>query len=129
MYIILGYPNIIIFRIMFEKFKALGHRDRLTIYRALREGMLCVCEIEQLLDLSQSAVSQHLSKLRNAGLVESVRHGQWTFYRLEEGPFHEALDDLLSPATDALVDDLDDIRTSDLCDLRDENGQLRENIQ
>ncbi len=114
---------------MFEKFKAIGNPSRLKIYRALLEGMLCVCEIEQLLDLSQSAVSQHLSKLRNAGLVESVRHGQWTFYRVVEGPFPDTMNDLLSPTPDELRNELERIRNSDLCEIRDRNGKLQEKLQ
>jgi ArsR family transcriptional regulator len=113
---------------MFEKFRALGNRSRLKIYRALRAGPLCVCEIQQLLDLSQSAVSQHLSKLRSADLVGSVRHGQWTFYRPVEDDFFEAMDAVLSPVPDVLMDELENIRNSDLCDLRDENGNLQEEI-
>jgi ArsR family transcriptional regulator len=47
-----------------------------------REGELCVCELVHALDLSQPKVSRHLAVLREGGLVEDRRAGQWVHYRL-----------------------------------------------
>lgn len=65
-------------------FKILGDETRLRIFALLTKAELCVCEIEDLLGLSQSLVSNHLAVLRRAGLVESRRDEQdarWIFYR------------------------------------------------
>jgi DNA-binding transcriptional ArsR family regulator len=54
-----------------ELLRALAHPVRLRIVDLLEEGELCVKRLEQLLGVSQSSVSQHLSRLRYAGLIES----------------------------------------------------------
>jgi len=56
-----------------------------TRYEALRiiteaEDDLCVCEIEPALGVSQGAVSQALSRLFSAGLVERRKEGRWRYY-------------------------------------------------
>lgn len=112
---------------MREKFKALGHEVRLTIYRVLREEKLCVCELTELLDRSQSAVSQHLSTLRDAGLIESERIDQWHFYTLSDGAFHKEVEGLFEDPSEELNRRLNQIvRQKDLCNLRDEDGCLPE---
>jgi ArsR family transcriptional regulator len=64
--------------------KALAHESRLRILTLLVARQLCVCHLEAALDLPQVRVSQHLSILRVAGLVESRRQGLWVHYRLAE---------------------------------------------
>jgi ArsR family transcriptional regulator len=64
--------------------RALGDETRLRIFTLLTKAELCVCEIEDILDLSQSLVSNHLAVLRRVGLVESRRDAEdarWVFYR------------------------------------------------
>lgn len=62
---------------MFEAtFKALGEPTRLKILRLLAEQELCVCELEEILDMSQPRVSQHLKVLKQAGLVKERREAQ-----------------------------------------------------
>lgn len=111
---------------MDEQFKALGHEVRLTIYRALREEPLCVCELNELLDMSQSAVSQHISQLKQAGLIEPDRIGQWTFYHPTDGPFPEAIGPLFDKTPDELLRQIESIKQDNLCDIRDSNGNLQE---
>jgi ArsR family transcriptional regulator len=43
-------------------------------------GAICVCEINDLFDLSQSTVSHHLKVLRDAGIVDYEKRGVWGFY-------------------------------------------------
>jgi DNA-binding transcriptional ArsR family regulator len=62
--------------------KAAGDGTRLRILKMLEPGSLCVCQIVEALNLSQSTVSKHLSILEAAGLVECERRGRWTHYRL-----------------------------------------------
>lgn len=58
------------------------HPERLAILEMLRNGERCVCEIEDALGHRQAYVSQQLTVLRNAGLVESRRDGWRVYYRL-----------------------------------------------
>ncbi len=74
-------------------FKALGHETRLRIMTLLAARPLCVCQLEAALELSQVAVSRHLTVLRAAGLVESKRDGLWVHYRL--APAKTPLQDFL----------------------------------
>lgn len=62
---------------MFETaFKALGEPTRLKILRMLAEQDLCVCDLEEVLQISQPRVSQHLKVLKQAGLVQEHREAQ-----------------------------------------------------
>ena len=49
---------------------------------ALRDGELCACELQVVLDAPQSTVASHLRELKGAGLVETRRQGKWTYYRI-----------------------------------------------
>jgi DNA-binding transcriptional ArsR family regulator len=66
---------------MAEILKPLGHPIRLQIIEILgEEGEACVCHLEHLLGLRQAYVSQQLSKLREAGVVETRRDGLNIYY-------------------------------------------------
>jgi DNA-binding transcriptional ArsR family regulator len=65
-----------------DMLRALAHPVRLKIVELLQDGELCVKGLEALLGVSQSSVSQHLSRLRYAGLIESERRGHLVCYRL-----------------------------------------------
>lgn len=65
-------------------FKALSHEHRLRVLEALRDGELCACELEAILDAPQSTVASHLRKLRDAGLVRTRKQGKWTYYRIAD---------------------------------------------
>ena len=62
--------------------KSLAHPSRLLVLCALVEREHTAGELEQLVGLSQSAVSQHLAKLRNEGIVTTRREAQKIFYAL-----------------------------------------------
>jgi len=78
--------------------KALGDETRLRMVALLSHGELCVCHLEQALELSQSNTSRQLMVLRAAGLVEPRRDGNWVFYRLAP-----QLDELCKSQVRALV--------------------------
>lgn len=67
--------------------KALGNTKRLVIMCALCRGERCVGQLETISGLSQSALSQHLAKLRQDGLVQTRRDAQTIYYSTE----HEAV--------------------------------------
>lgn len=62
--------------------KLLGDKTRLTIMKILDEGSCCVSELVEILQISQPAISQHLRKLKDIGLVEEERKGQWISYSI-----------------------------------------------
>jgi ArsR family transcriptional regulator len=62
--------------------KALADGNRLRIMNLLMRGELCVCELEEILGLSQTNVSRHLNKLTQAGLLDSRKEAQWVFYSI-----------------------------------------------
>ena len=59
---------------------ALSDMTRLKIYLLLLEDELCVCELENILDIEQSRISHGLRVLREADLVDSQREGKWIIY-------------------------------------------------
>ncbi len=66
-------------------FKQLSDETRLRcLMLMLTEGELCVCELIHALGLSQPKVSRHLAHLRQAGIVQDRREGQWIYYRLHD---------------------------------------------
>ncbi|XID90655.1 ArsR/SmtB family transcription factor [Paenibacillaceae bacterium WGS1546] len=67
---------------MAELLKLLGDRTRLAILGLLQERDLCVSDIVELLETSQPNASQHLRKLRSAGLIREDKRGQWVYYTL-----------------------------------------------
>jgi ArsR family transcriptional regulator len=70
---------------MLRVFKSLSDRTRLRIIGLLLEGDLCVCELTFILGMAQSRVSHQLRILRDAGLVDDTRDGQWIIYRVPPG--------------------------------------------
>jgi len=66
-------------------FKALSDDTRLRVVKLLQERELCVCELMQVLDMSQPRISRHMSVLKNAGLLEDRREGKWVHYSLRNG--------------------------------------------
>ena len=67
-----------------ELFKVFGDSTRIRILYALFESELCVGDIAQLLNLSQSAVSHQLKLLKDAKLVKFRREGKIIFYALDD---------------------------------------------
>lgn len=65
---------------------ALGNESRLMILCLLAEGEQSVGDINAIVPLSQSALSQQLARLRAQGLVETRRESQTIYYTLADGP-------------------------------------------
>jgi DNA-binding transcriptional ArsR family regulator len=72
--------------------KTLGHPARLRILALLREGEMCVCQINAVVGLAASTVSEHLTELRRAGLLSERKEGRWVYYELKP---KAGLEDLL----------------------------------
>ena len=67
-------------------FKALSDKNRIRIIKMLQKKPLCVCEIRAVLKLAVSTVSQHLSILREAGLIKDWKEGKWINYKINPEP-------------------------------------------
>ena len=66
--------------------KALSEENRLRIVLMLKERKLCVCEINDMLDIALSTISAHLKQLREAGIIEDEKDGRWINYTLTSAP-------------------------------------------
>ena len=67
-----------------ELFKVFGDTTRIRILYALFESQLCVCDIAQVLGMTQSAISHQLNILKRSKLVKSRREGKSVFYSLAD---------------------------------------------
>ena len=67
-----------------QTFKALAEPTRLKIIYILSKSPLCVCDIANLLDMTQSAISHHLRLLRNLRLVKFKKEGKMVIYSLDD---------------------------------------------
>lgn len=66
-----------------DLFKALADETRLLTVLLLREHQeLCVCDLIEVLQLSQPKISRHLALLREVQVLQSRREGVWIYYRL-----------------------------------------------
>ncbi len=62
-------------------FSLLGNNIRLKIiYLILKKDKMCVCDFSDVLEMKQSPISQHLRKLKDAGVLENKRDGLTIFY-------------------------------------------------
>lgn len=87
-----------------DVFKLLGDRTRLQLVALVKERELCVCELAELLATSQPNISQHIRKLKDAGVIQESRKGKWVYYSLAKAHSEElqALLPLLPSQTEKL---------------------------
>lgn len=74
--------------------KAMANEQRLLILCLLVENELSVGDLQSEIELSQSALSQHLAVLREAGFVNTRREAQTVFYSLPNGPIKKIMQTL-----------------------------------
>ncbi len=100
-------------------FKALSDPNRIRIMKMLEKRELCVCEVREILSLSNSTVSKHLSILFDAGLITQSKEGKWVNYRINsksEDHFVTAVISLLKtsfPFDESVQSDSEIVRTVD----------------
>lgn len=84
-----------------ELFKVFGDTTRVKIISALFEAEVCVCDIAELLSMTQSAISHQLRVLRQARLVKHRKEGKVVFYSLDDEHiktiFNQGLEHILEP--------------------------------
>lgn len=70
-------------------FSLVGNEIRLSIvYLLINYEKLCVCDIGDILDISQSVTSQHLRKLKDGNIIDNIRNGATIFYFINEDIRH-----------------------------------------
>lgn len=90
--------------------KLLGDKTRLSMVKLLEKNDCCVCEFVEIFEVSQSAISQHLRKLRDLGVVKEKRKGQWIFYSLnQDSELYDMLMQVLAfiPSQDERIETLE----------------------
>jgi ArsR family transcriptional regulator, arsenate/arsenite/antimonite-responsive transcriptional repressor len=83
-----------------QVFKALADRHRVKILnRLLSAGgeAVCVCDLEDLLELKQPTVSYHLKQLLNAGIVQRDKRGSYAYFSLSPGALERVRELLVLP--------------------------------
>ena len=85
--------------------KAVSNRNRLRIIKMLQERPLCVCEIREILGVSQPSVSRHLNILKEAGILVGEKNGVWIDYRINDSAENIYLESMLESIKDWFGDD------------------------
>jgi len=81
--------------------KLLGDKTRLTIVAILKQRECCVCEFLEVFEMTQPSISQHLRKLKDAGMVKEERRGQWIYYSLnQQSELYGMIQDILEHVAD-----------------------------
>ena len=75
-----------------ELFRIFGDSTRVRILYALFEAELCVCDIAELLGMTQSAISHQLRALKNVRLVRARREGKTVYYSLADSHVRAIID-------------------------------------
>ncbi len=78
--------------ILADFFKMFGDTTRMKILHALFVSEMCVCDLAEILDVSQSAVSHQLKTLRQANLVKYRKSGKTVFYSLKDEHVKQIVD-------------------------------------
>jgi ArsR family transcriptional regulator, arsenate/arsenite/antimonite-responsive transcriptional repressor len=87
--------------------KAISDQNRLKILKMLEVRPLCVCEITDLLKISTSTVSKHLSQLRDAGFIVDKKDGKYVEYALDIDTTDQEIRKLLALTATWLNDEPD----------------------
>jgi ArsR family transcriptional regulator len=89
-------------RELIKAFKALSDETRLRILNLLLERECCVCEVMQVLDISESRASRNLSALYDAGFLKLRREGLWSLYSIDKEGLKPHYTNLLEAVKKAL---------------------------
>ncbi|MFB9350438.1 ArsR/SmtB family transcription factor [Streptomyces heliomycini] len=91
------------FALAAELLALLGDRTRLTLLHALTGGEADVTTLTEVCGAARPAVSQHLARLRLAGLVDTRKEGRRVIYSLRDGPLRRLVDEALNVADHRIV--------------------------
>ncbi len=74
---------------LIQVMKALADETRMRILNILKDEELCVCEIETVLDITQSNASRHLNRLINAKILDNYKLGNYVYYKINKNGIKE----------------------------------------
>ncbi|MFL0252572.1 ArsR/SmtB family transcription factor [Clostridium neuense] len=74
---------------LIQVMKALSDETRMRILNLLQNGEMCVCEIETVLNISQSNASRHLTKLTTAKIVDYYKVNKYVYYKMDQETIKE----------------------------------------
>lgn len=74
---------------LIQVIKVLADETRMRILNILKDQELCVCEIEAILDISQSNASRHLTKLTTASILEYYKVNKYVYYKMNDNIIKE----------------------------------------
>ncbi len=83
---------------LFDIMKSLGDQTRYNLVKLLLQHDFCVGALAKRLDISESAVSQHLKTLRNTGVVKGDKRGYFTHYYVDRDLLRDAAKEIDSLA-------------------------------
>lgn len=98
--------------------KLLGDKTRLIMMKLMDDHACCVCEFVEIFQMSQPAISQHLRKLKDLGLVEEERKGQWIFFSVNKNnEYYSFIKDILDqlPSQNDKIKELEEKGTRISC--------------
>lgn len=104
--------------------KALSESSRVKIVKMLQRRSMCVCELQEALQIAQSSVSKHLKILEDAGIVAHEKDGLWVNYYLADGMKSPYVSTLMGnlrhwlegePEIEELLERLPHIRRENIC--------------
>ena len=84
--------------------KALSDETRLRIMNILLERECCVCEVMQVLGISQTRASRNLNILYDAGFLKLRKEGLWVYYSIDKADLEESLSLLLNAVERSLIE-------------------------
>ncbi|WP_019156612.1 ArsR/SmtB family transcription factor [Robertmurraya massiliosenegalensis] len=99
--------------------KLLGDQTRLTMVKILDSHDCCVCEFVEIFHTSQPAISQHLRKLKDLGVVKEIRKGKWIVYSLnKENQYYPLVQNIIQllPSQDSKLEELEEQGLRISCD-------------
>lgn len=111
--------------------KAISDRNRVRILKMLEVKPLCVCEITNILNVANSTVSNHLSILKESGLIIDKKDGKWVEYQINKGKSKELQNEVLGLVSKYLNDEDETINDAISCRKvnRLEISMLNNNIE
>ena len=66
-------------------FKAFSDEARIRIlFQIYKNSKMCISDLEQIFDFTQSKTSRHLSYIKNSGIITFKKHDQWVYYYIKE---------------------------------------------
>ena len=98
-----AYRGIKMYKLV-KAFKSLSDQTRLRMVNLLLQRECCVCEVMQVLNISQTRASRNLSLLLDAGFLKQRRDGLWAYYSIDKSLLEDYLSSLLEGVAAGLKD-------------------------